>query len=88
MVTVSGKRVTFGSFFSIYALSSSAALLLSWMPFTVWIAEIYKWWLIGTGLTRSVGIKTWNAILVIGASIIGVIGMFQLVLFFVAARSG
>lgn len=74
------KRVPFGPFFSIYALSNSAALLVAWIPFAGWIAELFKWWLIGTGLTRACGLRAWHAAIVIGASVIGVVVMFQSVL--------
>lgn len=71
------KRVRFGPFFSVYALSNSAALLLAWIPFAGWIAELFKWWLIGTGLTRSCGLRIWHAAIIIGLSVIGVMVMFQ-----------
>jgi hypothetical protein len=82
------KRLPFAAFFSVYALSNSAALLMAWIPFAVWVAELYKWWLIGTGLTRSLGVSKWKTVLIIGASITGVVVMFKFILFFVSAGSG
>ena len=80
IVVVRRKRVPFGPFFSIYALSNSAALLVAWIPFAGWIAELFKWWLIGTGLTRVCGLRAWHAAVVIGVSVVGVVVMFQGVL--------
>ena len=80
MVAVLRKRAPFGPFFSIFALSNSAALLVAWIPFAGWIAELFKWWLIGTGLTRVCGLRAWHAAIVIGVSVIGVVVMFQGVL--------
>ncbi|MBL0715426.1 MAG: hypothetical protein JJV98_17190 [Desulfosarcina sp.] len=88
MVMTMGKRVAFARFFSIYALSSGVALLVSWIPFTVWIAEPYKWWLIGTGMTRSLGFKRSQAVLIIAASISGVVLFFWSLLFLVAPPGG
>ena len=80
LLMTGGKRVPFAAFFSIYALSNSAVLLMAWIPFAVWVAEIYKWWLIGTGLTRSLGVPKWKAVFIIGASIAGVVVMFKSIL--------
>lgn len=75
-----GNCVPFPSFFSIYALSSSAVLLIAWIPMGAWLTEPYKWWLIGTGMTRSLGFSKGNAFLVILASIFGVAAFFNVVL--------
>lgn len=80
MAITVGRRVPFGPFFSIYALSSSAALLLAWVPFGPWIAEVFKWWLVGTGLNRALGFKLWHSAVIMGASIIGVVVIFQSIL--------
>jgi len=75
-----GNCVPFPSFFSIYAFSSSAVLLFAWIPMGTWLTEPYKWWLIGTGMTRSLGFSKGNAFLVILASIFGVAAFFNVVL--------
>lgn len=63
------KRVTFGRFFTVYALSSGVTLLASWMPFFIWLTEPWKWWLIGTGMVKCCGFRPGHAVLVIGVSI-------------------
>jgi hypothetical protein len=82
------KRVPFGPFFSIYALSNSAVLLVAWVPFIGLIAELFKWWLIGTGLIRSIGFRMWQTAIIVGTSIIGVVVMFKGVLSFLTTASG
>ena len=63
------KKVTFVRFFSIYAFASGATLLAAWVPYFVILTEPWKWWLIGTGLTRSCGLKPAQALLIIGLSV-------------------
>ena len=75
MVTVVGKKVTLARFVSIYALCHSATLLVSWVPFFIWFSEPWKWWLIGTGMTRGFGFSRLQAIIIIGISL-GVIILF------------
>ncbi len=69
MIMTMGKQVTFTRFFSIYALSAGITLLASWIPFFIWITEPWKWWLIGTGMTRGFGFRRTQAGLIIGVSI-------------------
>ena len=69
MIMIMGKRVTFTRFFSLYALSAGVTLLASWVPYFLWITEPWKWWLIGTGMTRGFGFRRTQAGLIIGVSI-------------------
>lgn len=69
-----GRKASFGSFFSVYALSSGVTLLASWMPFSLLLTESWRWWLIGTGLTRGCGVKGRQAFWIIVASIVVMVG--------------
>ena len=80
MLATRGKQVPFGPFFSIYALANSAVLLVAWIPFAGLLAELFKWWLIGTGLIRSFGLKVWQTAVIVGVSVIGVVVIFKGVL--------
>jgi len=80
MVMTIGKRSGYKRFFSIYAVSSGVTLLASWLPFFLVITEPWKWWLIGTGLTKSLGLKWSQALVIIGISI------FIIILFFYSAN--
>ncbi len=75
MLTLFGRRVTFARFFGIYALSSGVTLLAAWIPFFLWLTEPWRWWLIGTGMTRGLGLSWWRAMVIIGLSV-GVILLF------------
>lgn len=75
MTMIMGKRVSFVKFFSIYAFSSGVTLLASWVPFFIFLTEPWKWWLIGTGLTKGCEFGWGQAIFIIGASL-GVIILF------------
>lgn len=64
-----GKKVPFARLFSIYALCSGVTLLVSWIPYFVVFTEPWKWYLIGTGLTKGCGLKFKEALLMIGLSL-------------------
>ncbi len=64
-----GKKVPFARLFSIYALCSGVTLLVSWIPYFAVLTEPWKWYLIGTGLTKSCGLKLKEALLIIGMSL-------------------
>ena len=79
MIMFMGKKAPFSLFFSIYAFSSGVTLLVSWIPFFVWITELWKWWLIGTGMVQSLGFKNSQVFWIVGLSVV------MLVLFFWSA---
>jgi hypothetical protein len=54
--------------FSIYALCSGVTLLVAWIPYFVIFTEPWKWYLIGTGLTKSCGMKLKEALLILAIS--------------------
>ena len=75
--SVSGRpRVRFGRLFQIYALSSGVVLLVSWLPAALVYTEIWKWWLIGTGMTTGLGFRWYRALAIIGASVMTTILLF------------
>jgi len=69
MTMLMGKKVTFVRFFSIYAFASGITLLASWVPFFMYLTEPWKWWLIGTGMTRGFGFRLSQALAIIGVSV-------------------
>jgi len=85
MVMFFGRSVTFNRFFSIYAFSSGITLLAAWIPLFIWIAEPWKWWLIGTGMARSCGFRSRQIIIIIGLSLGIMILLFQIALPLVSA---
>jgi hypothetical protein len=76
MVMFLGRAVTFKRLFSIYAFSSGLTLLAAWIPFFIWITEPWKWWLIGTGMARACGFRSWQIIMIIGLSLAIMILLF------------
>ena len=88
MVMFMGKRVTFSLFFSVYAFSSGVTLLASWLPFFVWLTEPWKWWLIWTGMTKGLGFRWTQTVLIIGVSIGIMILFFWSVLPVVSQKGG
>ena len=70
MIPATGRKIRFTRVFRIYALASSVTLLFSWVPFLVVITEPWKWWLIGTGITRNCGLKFGQTVIVICLSIV------------------
>ena len=64
-----GKKVPFARLFSVYALCSGVTLLVSWVPYLVVFTEPWKWYLIGTGLTKGCGIRLRETLLIITLSL-------------------
>ena len=69
MLALGGRRATFARFFSVYAHASGMALLISWMPALLMPGEIWKWSLVGIGLTTGLGFKKSRALAVLLMSI-------------------
>lgn len=69
MVTVFGRRASFRRIFEIYAFSAGTTLLTAWAPLFSVVAEPWRWWLVGAGMTRNVGLPARAALLIIGLSI-------------------
>ncbi len=64
-----GRKVPFARLFSIYALCSGVTLLVAWVPFFVVFTEPWKWYLIGTGLTKACGVRLRETVLIITLSL-------------------
>ena len=78
IVNVTSKnKVRFGRLFRIYALSAGVTLPISWIPALVVYTEIWKWWLIGTGMTYGLGFKWYRALAIVGFSIVITILLFH-----------
>jgi hypothetical protein len=71
-----GRKVAFQRVFTIYALAAGITLLASWIQSFVIITELWKWWLIGTGMTRGLGLPRSQALIVVGISIALIILFF------------
>lgn len=64
-----GKKVPFARLFSIYAICSGVTLLVAWVPYFILFTEPWKWYLIGTGLTKGCGLKIKEAAVMIALSL-------------------
>jgi len=64
-----GKKVGFVRLFGIYALCSGVTLLVSWVPHLALLTEPWKWYLIGTGMTRGCGLKLKEALMIMAISL-------------------
>ncbi len=69
IVLAVGRKPLYSRVFAVYAFSAGVTLLTSWMPYFLLISEPWKWWLIYTGLTRSLALTRLQALAVIGFSI-------------------
>ena len=84
-----GRSVPFGQLLPIYALSSSITLLVAWLPYSVWLTEPWKWWLIGTGLTKGcAALQGWQALVIVISSIGVITLLFSAVLPHMAFYTG
>lgn len=78
LMWVSGAGKTpFDTLFSVYAFSAGTTLLVSWVPSCLVLSEIWKWWLIGTGMTAGLGLKWYRAVAIIGFSIVLTVLVFH-----------
>jgi hypothetical protein len=66
----------FERFFAVYAFSAGVTLLVAWIPLFLWISEPWKWLLTGIGLVKGCGLRWFQALLVIGFSILVLILFF------------
>ncbi|MEJ2726224.1 MAG: hypothetical protein P8175_16610, partial [Deltaproteobacteria bacterium] len=69
-------RCCFERLFAVYAFSAGIALLVSWIPLFLWLSEPWKWLLTGIGLVKGCGTRWFQALLVIGFSILVLILFF------------
>jgi hypothetical protein len=74
-----GGHVGFHRIFSIYAISSGTTLLAAWIPYFLLFTEPWKWWLIGTGLTKTCRLSLIQTVLVIGLSIGMIVCAFRFI---------
>jgi hypothetical protein len=70
------KRSGFERFFAVYAFSAGVTLLVAWIPLFLWISEPWKWLLTGIGLVKGCGLRWFQALVVIGFSILVLILFF------------
>jgi hypothetical protein len=80
VVVTAGRRCSFVQIASVYAYASGAVFLAAWIPMALGLTELWKWWLILTGLCRTCGLKRRQAWLVVALSIGAMILVFWAVL--------
>ncbi|MBI9085786.1 MAG: hypothetical protein JEZ11_19465 [Desulfobacterales bacterium] len=85
MVMAAGRRVTFSRFFSVYAFAAGTTLVFSWVPFSFWFTEPWKWWLIWTGLVIGLGLPRRLALAIIAMTVCILTLLFQSLLPLLAA---
>ena len=70
------KGVSFAGILSVYAYSTSITLMISWIPLFFLITEPWKWTLVFLGLTKGCGLRTIEAVIVIGITVFILISFF------------
>ncbi len=65
LIAVTGRRYAFSKLWSIFSLSAGAVLILAWVPAAFFLTEPWRWWLIGTGLVRGLGLSKIRAVIVV-----------------------
>ncbi|MFH1122614.1 MAG: hypothetical protein V1758_03030 [Pseudomonadota bacterium] len=71
-----GRRVAIERLFAVYAFSSGAVLLVSWIPLFVYVTEPWKWALVGIGMVKGCGFRWTQTVMVIGLSVLIVVLFF------------
>lgn len=72
-----GRRIPFERLFAIYAFAAGITLLVSWIPFSNWLTEPWKWVLIGLGLVKGGGLTWKQTVLILGLSLVLLILLFR-----------
>lgn len=62
-------EVSFSRCFSIFAYSTGVSVIGAGVPFLLWFAEIWKWWLVATGLKKHLNFQGFAIFIVITISI-------------------
>jgi len=63
------KKIGFVRLFGIYALCSGVTLLIAWVPYLALLTEPWKWYLIGTGMTKGCNLKFKETLLIMVVSL-------------------
>ena len=77
MLLIVGRRIPFERLFAIYAFAAGVTLLVSWIPFSNWLTEPWKWALIGLGMVKGGGLTWRQTILILGLSVVLLILLFR-----------
>ena len=77
-VMVRGRRPGFLRFFQVYAYAAGATLMVSWVPFSLWLTEPWKWVLIGIGLIKNCELRPGQALTIILISVAVLTALFGL----------
>jgi hypothetical protein len=67
---VTRQQVPFNEVFALYGYAIGTTHLISWIPMANWIAEPWWWVLIGTGMVRRFRLSGFQALFIIGFSIV------------------
>lgn len=68
LIAITGKRFALARLWPIFSLSASVVLVLAWIPAAIFFTEPWRWWLIGTGLVRGLGLSKARATMVVLAT--------------------
>ena len=72
LVAMTGRRYAFPRLLNVFSLSASAVLLFAWIPTAFIFTEPWRWWLIGTGLARGLGVSKVRSAMVVVVTFGGV----------------
>ena len=73
-------KVSYQRVFAIYAYASSAVLILSWLPYMIWVTEPWRWWMIGCGLVKNFGFTIKGALAIVLLSILMILATVNCIL--------
>ncbi len=77
MFLIVERRLPFERLFAIYAYAAGVTLLVSWIPFSNWLTEPWKWALIGLGMVKGGGLTWRQTVLILGLSLVLLILLFR-----------
>lgn len=65
LLATTGRQYSFAHLLNVFSLCSGAVLLIAWVPSAFFLTEPWKWWLIGTGMVKGLGMTKFRAAIIV-----------------------
>ena len=81
------RTVSLAQCMTVFAFSSGAAAAAAWLPHCIWLTEPWKWYLVGTGMSRVGELSRKQTVIVVLATIAVLVAVFSQVGVLVGTKS-
>jgi len=77
LLVVRSRTVSLAQCMTVFAFSSGAAAAAAWLPHCIWLTEPWKWYLVGTGMSRVGGLSRKQSVIVVLSTIAVLVAVFS-----------